>query len=312
MTRFVGIDVAKSELAFVLGPEAPAQSVANDARGIRKLVGLLRRFGPPLIVVESTGGYERVLISALLDAKLSVALVNPWRVRRLGESLGVLAKTDPIDARLLARFGEIAKPRPLPQRSQADRLRSELIARRRQLVTMVVAEKNRLLHAPRAMEADFRSVIQFLERKIERVDQQIDALHAADPERVEVSRLLQSVPCVGPGIARTLLVDLPELGALSRREIASLVGVAPFARDSGQKRGVRRIRGGRASVRTALYLAAMNAARFHPELRPVYQRLRTAGKPAKVALVALARKLLVQLNAMVRDRSPWCPAHAVA
>lgn len=305
MVPCVGIDVAKSELAFALGPQAPVERVANDARGIRKLVRTLQRSSPALVVVESTGGYERALITALLDAKLSVALVNPWRVRRLGESLGVLAKTDPIDARLLARFGEIAKPRPLPCRSEGDRLRADLVGRRRQLMTMVVAEKNRLERAPRALRAEIESLIEILERRVARLDARIDALHAADPERAEVAQLLQTVPCIGPGITRTLLVDLPELGALSRREIAALVGVAPFARDSGQRRGLRRIRGGRASVRTALYLAAMNAARFHPELRPFYERLRAAGKAPRVALIALARKLLVMLNAMVRDHANW-------
>jgi transposase len=311
MTCSVGIDVAKSELVFALAPDAAVECVPNDARGIRKLVRILQRRTPTLIVVESTGGYERPLLAALGDAKLSVALVNPWRVRRLGESLGILAKTDPIDARLLARFGEIAQPRLLPPRAPVDRLRSDLIARRRQLLSIVVAEKNRLLRASRALQPEIESLIQLLERRIERLDQRIDALHASDPERAEVSRVLQTVPSVGPGVTRTLLIDLPELGALSRREIASLVGVAPFARDSGLRRGARRVHGGRASVRTALYLAAMNAARFNPELRQVYQRLRTAGKPPKVALIALARKLLVILNAMVRDQSTWSSAHSL-
>lgn len=305
MALFVGIDVAKSELAFAFGPNASVDCVANDARGIRKLVRTLQRLAPSLIVVESTGGYERDLLAALSGAKLPIALVNPWRVRRLGGSLGILAKTDPIGARLLARFGEVAKPRLLAPRSDSDRLRSDLIARRRQLLAIVVAEKNRLLRAPRALKAEIESLIQILERRIVRLDERIDALHAADPERAAVSHVLQSVPSVGPGVARTLLIDLPELGALSRREIASLVGVAPFARDSGLKRGLRRIHGGRASVRTALYLAAMNAARFNPDLRVVYTRLRAAGKPPRVAFIALARKLLVILNAMVRDQAPW-------
>jgi transposase len=231
--------------------------------------------------------------------------MNPWRVRRLAESLGILAKTDPLDARLLARFGEVADPPVTVVRQGTQRLRADLIARRRQLVSIVVAEKNRLSLAPREIRTEIEALIAIVEKRVARIDQKIDALHAQNPEQSEVACILQSMPSVGPGVSRTLLIDLPELGSLSRREIASLVGVAPFARDSGKKRGQRRIRAGRASVRTALYLAAMNGARFNPKLRVVYERLRAAGKPPKVAFIALARILLVTLNAMVRDRTPW-------
>jgi transposase len=249
-------------------------------------------------------------VIALQGADLPVVLVNPWRVRRFGEGLGRLAKTDPIDARLLALYGERAQPprRPLPG-SRARRM-ADLVARRRQLLEIVVAEKSRLENAPAWLRRDIASLVAVLERRIVKLDAKIDAAIAEDPEQNQTSEILQSAPSVGPGVARALIADLPELGALSRRQIASLVGLAPYARDSGRKSGIRRIRAGRPGPRTALYLAAMNGARFNPVLKDLYQRLRKAGKPAKVAFVALARKLLTILNAMVRDRTTWREATA--
>jgi transposase len=303
----IGVDVSKCHLDWAVHGDPRVRRVANDRGGVARLVVELRRLGPARIVLESTGGYERRLLEALAAAGLPVVRVNPWRVRRFGEGLGVLAKTDPIDARLLARFGTLAELVPTPMRRAPERQAADLIARRRQIIAMIVAEKNRLPVAARALRREIAGLIQILERRVDRLDRQIDALLEQDPERSAVGEILRSTPSVGPAIARTLLVDLPELGALSRRRIASLVGVAPFARDSGQKRGQRHTRGGRASVRTALYLAAMTGSRFNPALRALYQRLRAAGKPAKLALVALARKLLTILNAMVRDRSTWTP-----
>jgi transposase len=301
----IGIDVAKDRLDGAEGPEGKVRSTSNDARGIRALVRRLASLAPERIVLESTGGYERALLEALVDAGLPAVRVNPWRVRRYGEGLGELAKTDALDARLLARFGAATKLPPTEVPTGARRRASELIARRRQLLTLVVAEKQRLGLAPRALRREIASLVRILERRVARLDQRIDAALAEDAERRQTATLLQSVPSVGPGVARTLVIDLPELGRLSRRQAAALVGVAPFARDSGKKRGPRRTRGGRAAVRTALYLAAMNGARFNPVLKALYQRLRAAGKPPKVAFVALARKLLTILNAIVRDRTPW-------
>jgi transposase len=237
-------------------------------------------------------------------------LVNPWRVRRFGEGLGRLAKTDPIDARLLALYAERAQPprRPLP--GPRARRMADLVARRRQLLEIVVAEKSRLENAPAWLRRDIESLVAVVERRMAKLDAKVDAAIAQDPEQHETSEILQSTPSVGPGVARTLIVDLPELGTLSRRQITSLVGLAPYARDSGRKSGMRRIRGGRPAPRTALYLAAMNAARFNPVLKDFYQRLRAAGKPAKLAFVAVARKLLTLLNAMVRDRTMWREAIA--
>jgi transposase len=306
----IGIDVSKLQLDWAAGPGAPVQRVANDRRGIRALVARLSRLKPDRIVLESTGGYERALLQALADAGLPAVLVNPWRVRRFGEGLGKLAKTDSIDARLLAHFGAVVDLQPTPVRQGRRRLLADLVARRRQLLALIVAEKNRIALAPRVLRREIAGLIEILERRVTRLDQKVDGLLQEDPERSQVGDLLRSVPGVGPGVARTLLVDLPELGALSRREIASLVGVAPFARDSGQKHGLRYTRAGRASPRTALYMASVTGARYNPLLRTLYQRLRAAGKPPKLALIALARKLLTILNAIVRDQKPWRDAHA--
>jgi len=269
------------------------------------MVAKIRHREVALIIVESTGGYERVLTEALTEADLPVALVNPWRVRRFGEGLGVLAKTDSLDARILALYGERARPtrRPLPgprQRQMAD-----LVRRRRQLIAMIVAEKNRLDTASGGIRRDIQALVKLLERRVGKIDERIDAAIAADPEKAENYERLQSAPSVGPGVARALIVDLPELGALGRKQISSLVGLAPFAKDSGRKSGNRRIRAGRTGPRTALYLAAMNGARFNPVLKEMYDRLIAAGKPPKVAFIALARKLLTILNAMVRDGTTW-------
>jgi transposase len=301
----VGVDVSKHHLDWTFGEDGPVERVLNTPAGIRRLLERARRDEPSLFVIESTGGYERKLLVALQEAGLPVALVNPWRVRRFGEGLGRLAKTDPIDARLLALYGERAQPprRPLP--GARARCMADLIARRRQLVMFIVAEKSRLENASAWIQRDIASLVAVVERRIAKLDAKIDAAIAEDPEQHETRAILESTPCVGPGVARALIVDLPELGSLSRREIASLVGLAPYSRDSGRKIGIRKIRGGRPGPRTALYLAAMNGARFNPVLKTLYLRLRAAGKPAKLALAALARKLLTLLNAMVRDRSPW-------
>lgn len=305
MGVYVGIDVSKQHLDWAEGGAVAVERVPNTASGIRGLRKQLCDLEVALVVVESTGGYERALTEALAEAGLPVVLVNPWRVRRFGEGLGVLAKTDPLDARVLALYGERAKPerRPLPgprQRQMAD-----LVRRRRQLIAMIVAEKNRLDTASAVIRRDIQSLVTGIEKRVLRIDERIDAAIAADPEKAENWERLQSVPSVGPGVARALIVDLPELGALGRRQISCLVGVAPFAKDSGRKRGQRRIRGGRSGPRTALYLAAMNGARFNPVLKTFYIRLIAAGKPPKVAFVALARKLLTILNAMVRDGTSW-------
>jgi transposase len=301
----VGIDVSKRNLDSAQGSDASPARCPNTKAGIQKLIKKLHEQKVDRIIVESTGGYERALVDALAAAKLPVILVNPWRVRRFGEGLGINAKTDAVDAQLPALSGERAKPvqRPLP--SPRDREMADLVRRRRQVIAMIVAEKNRLEHARAAVRRDISSLVQVLERHVAKLDRCIDAAIAQDSAKADRRTRLEGVPCIGPGIARTLIVDLPELGCLGRRQIASLVGIAPFANDSGKKTGYRRIRAGRSAPRTALYLAALNASRFNSVLEPMYQRLIAAGKPAKVALIAIARKLLTILNAMVRDHTMW-------
>jgi len=305
MASCVGIDVAKHTLEWCLGAEGRIQHARNEPRPIAQLIRQLVALRPERIVVESTGGYERALVTKLDEAGLPVVLVNPRRVRSFGHGMGILAKTDAIDARLLALYGEKVEPPIRPILQGRARLLADLVARRRQLVSMIVAEKNRRETAAAAVRRSIEAMLRTLVQQLRDLDRRIDQALGEDLETAELASLLQSVPSVGPGVARTLLVDLPELGHLGRREIASLVGIAPFARDSGKIRGVRRIRGGRASVRTVLYLAAMNASRFNPVLRALYQRLRQAGKPPKLAFVAVARKLLVILNAIARERTAW-------
>jgi transposase len=303
----VGIDVSKQHLDWAASSgEANAARVPNTRAGIRRLVARLREKKDLVrIVVESTGGYERTLTVALSAAGLPVILVNPWRVRRFGEGLGILAKTDSIDARVLALYGERAEP---PQRAipgPRQREMAALVRRRRQLIAMTVAEKNRLENASSVVRRDIQALVKVLKRRVVKLDERIDGAIADDPTKAEIRERLESAPCVGPGIARALIVDLPELGTLGRRQIASLVGIAPFANDSGKMSGHRRIRAGRSGPRTALYLAAMNGSRFNPVLKAMYERLRAAGKPPKVAFIAIARKLLTILNAMVRDATNW-------
>jgi transposase len=301
----VGIDVGKEQLDWALGPDASIERIANAPKAIRQLVRRLKKLEVERIVLESTGGYERLLYTVLAEADLPVVRINPWRVRRFAEGMGILAKTDPLDAHVLALFAERAEPPQRPHPGPAEQRLAAWIARRRQLIAMLTAEKNRLDTAPSEVVSDIRSLVRVLEGRIAKLDDKIDAALLADPDRAEISDRLQAVPGVGPGLVRTILIDLPEIGALRRRQISALVGLAPFAKDSGKKRGTRHIRGGRAPVRTALYLSAMNAARFNPVLKASYDGLRARGKPPKVAFVAIARKLLTILNAMVRDGSHW-------
>ncbi len=305
MTVCVGIDVSKHNLEWAAGLEGKIQHLRNEPRPIAQLVRRMAALEPARIIVESTGGYERRLVAKLAEAGLPVVVVNPRRARSFGEGMGMLAKTDAIDARLLALFGEKVQPPIRPILQGRDRLLADLVARRRQIVALIVVEKNRRDTASDPVRRLMAPLLRQLKRHLEKLDAKIETALLADAERAELYELLQTVPGVGPGVARTLVVDLPELGHLGRREIASLVGVAPFARDSGKVRGMRRIRGGRASVRTVLYLAAMSAARFNPVLREFYQRLRQAGKPPKLAFVAVARKLLTMLNAIARERTAW-------
>lgn len=302
---FVGIDVAQATLDVALLPSGETWQVANDEPGIRALLTRLQPHAPTLIVLEATGGYERATVAALATAGLPVVVANPRQVRDFARATGQLAKTDTLDALILALFADRVRPavRPLPELATQEL--AALLARRRQLIEMLGAERQRLGLAAASVRRSLTQHIAWLERQLGRVDDDLDGLIQASPLWRAKDDLLQSVPGIGPVVSRTLLAMLPELGHLSHKEIAALVGVAPLARDSGTLRGKRSVWGGRAPVRTALYMAALVAARWNPVLKIFYTRLRDAGKPAKVALTACARKLLTILNAMARSNTYW-------
>ena len=302
---WVGIDVAKATLDIAVRPDGDAWQVANDQAGLAALVARLRRYAPVLIVLEATGGLERALVAELVAARLPLAVMNPRQVRDFARAANILAKTDRLDAQGLARFGEVLQPEP---RALADAELGDqqaLVARRRQLVGMLGAERNRLGLARARVRPSITAVIELLQRQLEALDREIDRFLKSSPIWRARDALLRSAKGVGPGLASTLIADLPELGQLARQDSSALVGVAPFQRDSGQFRGQRCIWGGRAKVRAALYMATLVATRFNPAIRTMYRRLLAAGKPKKVALVACMRKLLTSLNAMVRNGTPW-------
>ena len=302
----VGIDVAKQQVDVHVRPQGDAFRSATDEAGLTELIERLQELRPTLVVLEATGGYEVPVAAALGSAGLPVAVVNPRQVRDYARATGQLAKTDTLDARMLARFGEAVQPavRPLPD-AQA-RLLGALVARRRQLVEMLAAESNRhrQVHERQVREL-IAAHLEWLRQALKALEGELHDTIRTTPLWRERENLLTSVPGVGDVTARTLIAELPELGQLDRRRIAALVGVAPLNRDSGTFRGRRMIGGGRATVRHVLYMAALTAIRWNPPLAAFYQRLITAGRPAKVALVAAMRKLLVILNAIVRDGRPW-------
>lgn len=306
----VGVDVGKSQLDLFLLERDRALSVPNDDHAIASLIRRLRRYRLERIVIEATGRLEQPFVRAALAAGLPVVVVSPLKIRRFADAIGQLAKTDAIDARLIARFAAAVKPLARPASDANAQTIKDLTVRRRQLVSLRTMEKNRRQVMPQELKAGIDRIIKTLDRELKRLEQLID--HAVDqhaPSRHK-RELLTSMPGIGNSVAATLIGDLPELGSLNRREIASLTGVAPFNRDSGKLRGKRRIRGGRAHSRTALYLSAMVATRFNPDIKRFYERLLGAGKHKKVALTACIRKIVTALNAMIRDNSPWQSAMA--
>jgi transposase len=309
---FIGIDVAKAQLEFASRPSGEAGTVANDEAGIAALMARCQAAGAELIVCEATGGYEAGLVAALARAGLPVVVANPRQVRDFAKATGQLAKTDAIDAAVLALFAERVRPEPRVLPDAAVQALGALLTRRRQLVEMLGAERNRLLIAAPAVRRDLQQHIRFLERRLREADADLHTAVKASPVWRVKDNLLQSVPGVGRVVSLTLLAQLPELGRLSHKEIAALVGVAPLARDSGTLRGKRLVYGGRAPVRAVLYMAALVASRRNPVIRAFYERLCAAGKPAKVALTACMRKLLVILNAIARSGTPWRPGPALA
>jgi transposase len=309
---FVGIDVAKAQLDIALRPSGDRWAVTNDDAGIAALVTRLQAIALQLILLEATGTYQRAAVAALAVAGLPVAVVNPRHARDFAKATGQLAKTDALDARALAHFAEAVRPmpRPLPD-TQADELRA-LLARRRQLVTMRTAEQNRRGSALPRLQPDIQAHIAWLNTRLTTLDDDLDMTLRASPVWQEREELLRSVPGIGPVCARTFLLDLPELGTLSRQRLAALVGVAPLNRDSGTLRGSRTTWGGRAHVRATLYMRTLVAVRYNPLLKAFYERLRAAGKAAKVALTACMRKLLTILNAMMKHHASWQPEEVLS
>jgi transposase len=308
---FVGIDVSKDHLDLAIRPGGPATRHPYDETGLAGLVARLSAERPALIVVEATGSLESPLVAALAVAKLPVAVVNPRQVRDFARAIGKLAKTDAIDAEVLARFAEAVRPEVRPVPEEKARELTALLSRRRQVVEIRVAERNRLRTAAvTAVRADLEAHLAYLDDQVGRLEGQLDQAIQDSPAWKAKDELLRSIPGIGPVVSRTLLASLPELGTLGRGKIAALVGLAPMNRDSGTLRGRRMIVGGRPEVRSALYLATLSAARYNPALKVFYGRLRAAGKPAKLALTAAARKLLTIADAIVRTGRPWQPSSA--
>jgi len=307
--QYVGIDVAKATLDVAIGSDGELVQVENSEAGIARLLERLGEVAPELVVLEATGGYESVVAGAIVGRGIAVAVVNPRQVRDFAKATGVLAKTDRIDARVLARFAEAVRPEPRPLPTAEAKELEEYLSRRRQLVDMLTMEKNRQsIAATERMKKSLKKHVEWLEEALRRANDDIDKAIRNSPAWREQEDLLRSMPGIGPVSARTMLAELPELGRLNRKKIAALVGVAPLNRDSGTLQGSRTCWGGRASVRQVLYMAAVTAVRCNPVIRRTYAALRARGKKHKVALVACMRKLLTILTAMVRDQRRWSPS----
>lgn len=303
---WIGIDVSKDWLDVHVAPADQDWRVSRDAAGLDELVARLGGLAPQCVGVEATGGYETVVAATLGAAGLPVAVLNPAQVRHFAQALGKRAKTDPIDAAVIARFIEATTPavRPLP--NEATRMLADLVARRRQIIAMIVAERLRLKRATaKRLIKSITRLLAALQKELSDLESGIDEAIKASPLWQAKEDLLASIPGIGPATARTLIAELPELGTLDRRQIAALAGLAPWTRQSGKWRGKSIIGGGRAPVRSALYMAALVASRFNPALKTVYQRLLAAGKAKKVAIIAVARKLLIACNAILRTQMPW-------
>jgi transposase len=308
--HFVGIDVASEWLDLAIRPGGAIWRVANDADGVAAAVARLTEVAPTLIVLEATGGYETLVALELGSVGLPVAVVNPRQVRDFARATGQLAKTDRLDAAILARFAAAVRPEPRPLPDDERRELQALVARRRQLQAMATAERNRRRTAPAVLHASLDEHLAWLDRQVDDLDRTLTRTLRASPLWRAEADLLRTVKGVGPVLAATLIADLPELGTLDRKRIAALVGVAPLARDSGARHGARRIGGGRGDVRAVLYMATLSAIRYNPAIPTFHARLIAAGKQPKVAITACMRKLLTILNAVKRDRAVWDPAHA--
>jgi transposase len=302
----VGIDVSKDRLDVAVRPSGELFVVERNAAGLEHLVARLRELSVHLVALEATGGFETIAAASLAAAGLPVVVVNPAQIRAFAKAVGQRAKTDPIDAAVIARFAEATRPEPRPLPDEATRLLADLVARRRQIIEMMGAERQRekRVMIPRLRKSITR-LLKALEKELASLDADIDDAVRGSPAWREKEDLLASVPGIGPTIARTLIAELPELGQLGRKQIAALAGLAPFTRQSGQWRGRSFIGGGRTVVRTVLFMGALVAKRHNPTLKAFFDRLVAAGKPKMVALIAVARKLLTILNAILRDNRPW-------
>jgi len=308
---YVGIDVAKNHLDLAMRPSGECQQVGNDERGIRYVVSRLHKVHPTLVILEATGGLEQPVAAALALAGLPVAVVNPRQVRDFAKAVGKLAKTDTLDAKVLAHFAEAVRPEPRPLPDEQAQLLSATLLRRRQIIAMITSEENRLSTAPKPIRRRIEMHLRWLKQELKRTNEELEQIVQESPIWREKAALLRSVPGVGPTLSVTLLAELSELEHLNRKKLAALVGVAPVNRDSGTLRGVRTVWGGRSGVRTVLYMATLCAVRFNSTIKVFYERLRAKGKPKKVALTACMRKLLTILGAMLRNRTPWQPQAAV-
>jgi transposase len=306
MEVFVGVDVSKDRLDVCVLPSEEAFAVARDSEGVEALAERLQALGPTLVVMEATGGFETILAAGLASAGLPLVVINPRQIRAFAQAVGLKAKTDPLDAFVIARFAQAVRPEPRPVPDGAARALGELVARRRQLVEMMTAERNRrrMIVQPKLARSVDR-VLAMLQQELSALERDLDDTIRGTPVWCETEALLVSVPGVGDKTAKALIAELPELGSLNRRRIAALAGLAPFNRDSGRFRGQRRIGGGRTPVRTALYMAALVAKKHNPVMRAFAERLSAAGKPPKLIIIAVARRLLTILNTIVRTKTPW-------
>ena len=303
--RYIGIDVSKAELDIAVGQEGETWQAKNATKAIRACVRRIKNMHPELVVLESTGGLEKQMINILQEEEIPVALVHPGRVRDFAKGIGQFAKNDRIDARLLAYYGFAARPFPKPKKKPVVEELSALIRRRNQMIEMLTAERNRKHTCPESQKQSLEEHIDWLSERRDELTEQIEVMLSEEPEFEEKNVILQSVKCVGPILSATLQAELPELGSYSHKQIAALVGVAPYSKDSGRSKKKRSTRGGRSIVRNTLYMATMSATRHNPVIRAHYDQLIGRGKPCNVAIVACMRKFLVILNAMIRDMCLW-------
>ena len=308
---YIGMDISKAKIDVAVWGREETWEFNNENEGLQELVGWIKKLRPTLIVVEASGGLEQPVVAELYLELMPVAIVNPTRVRNFARSTGQWAKTDKLDARIIAHFAQAVRPEVRPLRTEDEEFLDGLVTRRRQVIQMLIAEKNRRSTSHSVIQARLQRHIAWLEDELKQLDNDIEDFIQQCPEWKEKAALLHSVPGVGPVTVSTLLAELPELGTRNRKQIAALVGVAPLNKDSGKMRGKRRVFGGRASVRRTLYMATLVATRSNPIIRAFYERLLANGKEKKVALTACMRKLLVILNSMIRYRNPWQPDYVL-